>query len=369
MAEKYPFTNAEELKKNVSGVDINFEPENIESGNRRAAAYVKDLVSEEVWQLMIDHFNDTDNYNQPNQENENYLRLDNLVENMQFPLSNFTFFFHFIWLQVRIANDTVKLSDKQNTPYKYQEDEAKDQLLEAAHEGISDLIDFLNKEATQWSDWLPETEYATADVVKYGGNYYTANSDFTSGTEFTPANWTSKPAGEVIFKEWTNSLQYMQLKNEVFANYKEFDQYFGINRSAAFYVKARTIIHEVVVDHVYPRTGTLPNEKVTADATLLSKIKRYVAYSAMSIATLRMDYYLLPGSIRKNIDSEYTRKSLTEAKNVRESLSVALGNKADEYLNDIDLYLAQKDKTPDDKPYDKFKSTVTSDDKFSSMGI
>lgn len=369
MANKYPFSTTEELKKHVSGVDVGFEQENIESGKRRAASLVKDIVSVEVWDLMINHFN-SDNYNAADQQDENYQRLDELVEYFQFPMANFTFFFHFVWLQLRIGNDKITLTDKENSPYKYQEDEAKDQLLETAYEGINDLIDYLTTTATKWTVWAAETEYKTDDVVKNDGIYYVAVADHTSSAAFADdsANWTAKPESEIIFKEWTNSNQYQAYQNNLFTDYREFDQYISINRSAAFFVKVRTILNEVIVDNIEPRTGAI-DTKVKADEKLLNRIKRHVAYQVMAVAVLRLDYFLLPGSLRKNIDSEYTRKSLTEAKNVRESLSAALEKKATAYMHDIDLYLAQKNKTNDDKPYNTFKSSVTGDDKFSSIGI
>lgn len=369
MASKYPFVNTEDLKKNVSGVDVGFDQDNIESGKRRAASLVKVIVSDEVWDLMINHFN-SEHYNVAEQSNEIYMLLDELVEYFQFPLANFIFFFHFIWLQLRIGNDKITLTDKENSPYKYQEDEAKEQLLETAYEGMNDLIAFLNKNATKWTAWKAATNYKTGNIVKHDASYYVAATDHTSTDAFADdiAKWTVKPKSEIIFIEWTNSSQYQENQNNLFTDYREFDQYFSINRSAAFYVKVRTILNEVIADDIEPRTGEI-NDSVKGDDKLMNKVKRYVAYQVMAVAVLRLDYYLLPASLRKNIDSEYTRKSLTEAKNVRESLSAGLENKATGYLNDIDLYLSQKNKSPEDKPYDSFKNSVTGDDKFSSIGL
>ena len=367
---KYPFRTSEEIKKQVSGVDSGFEDVNIESGKRRAASHIKDIVSAGVYNLTMEHY-EGDNYNIGGQEDEQYLRLDLLVDHVQFAMAHFTFFYHFVWLQLRIANDTISLTDKENAPYKYQEDAAKEELLETAYEGVNDLIDFLDQESTKWTVWAASTVYKAGDIIKYEEKYYTASAGHTSSQDFATdaPNWEETGPDNIIFKEWTSSGQYAAQQNQLFNGYKEFDTYFGINRSAAFYVKAATIINEVIEDDIVPRTGDISGVKVRGDERLSKKIKKYVAYRTMSVAAIRMDYFSLPESLRKDVGNEYKQKSLTSEKTMREKTAQVIGNQAKGYLEEIDLYLAQKDKTPAERPYNKFKSKLTNNDKHCSIGI
>ena len=366
---KYPFKTTEELRNHFSGVDAGFEISNLNSGLRKAVSQVKDIVSSDVYTLMQNHY-ESSNYNQDGETDETYIRLNELVDYVQFPLAHFAFFFHFIWLQLRVGSDTLSVTDKENTPYKYQHDQAKDELLESAYSGINDLYDFLNEKATKWTAWAASTTYAVGDIVKNGENYYTANTAHTSSEDFATdsANWDATLSDNIIFKEWTNSEQYTDLGNDLFSSYREFDTYFGIDGSAAFYVKTRTIRNRAVEDDISPRAD-VTQATTKADTKLMKKIKLYVAFKTMADAALQLDYFLLPSSLRKDIDSEYTKKSLTEAKNMRDSTARILGMKAEEYLADIDIYIAQKGKEPDDSPYEQFESKVTEDDKHSSIGI
>lgn len=48
---------------------------------------------------------------------------------------------------------------------------------------------------TYKGDWQPSTAYKAHDLVTQGGILYAANADFTSGTDFTPVNWTAVSGG------------------------------------------------------------------------------------------------------------------------------------------------------------------------------
>lgn len=316
------FKTSEELKLVVSGMDIGFSRTNLTTGEKRAAGYLRDIITPEMYDKALEHYHSA-NYKK---QTEPETALDDLVTHVQFVMGNLTMFFHFIWLQLRIGNDTISLTDKDNVPYKYQTDEARNQLFETAAEGINELVDYLVKQAVKDP---PDTD----------------------------------------FNPWKNSSQYAAFKNQLFKSYREFDEYFGIDRSAAFFIKARTLINEVIADRIEPRVGKIekvlkPEEEgVEPDAKLIAKIKRAAAYCIIAEACTRFDYFWLPASIRGQIDNEYAKKNSTHQDFVRDKLTALYQNNANGYLADIDMYLAQKNKTPDEVPYGKFETRPNADDK------
>lgn len=310
------FKTSEELKEVVSGMDISFDRVNLSTGTKRAAGYLKDLVTKEIYTLALDHYH-SDDYMKTEDPDE---LKDNLVGHVQFVMGNLTMYFHFIWLQLRIANDTMSVTDKDNIPYKYQSDEAQNQLFETASEGINDLVDFLNENKGQ-------------------------------------------------FQPWEESEQFTAQKNLLFKDYKDFDKYFGIDRSAAFYIKARGILQEVLHESIEPRTGKVEKvlEADPEDKRMVEKIKRAAAYLVIGEACLRLDYFFLPSTIRGQIDNEYRKKEPIRQTTVRERLSALYREKGNGYLRDIDLYRAQKNAVAGDSPYKKFESVPDKGDKHVTM--
>lgn len=324
--EKTFFKTTEELKEAVSGMDIAFNRVNLSTGSKRAAGYLRDIITPGMYDKALAHYH-SDDY----QKQENPLvAMDNLVHHVQFVMGNLTMFFHFIWLQLRIGNDTISLTDKENVPYKYQTDEARNQLFETAAEGINDLVDFLVAEVT-------------------------------------------KETPDEAFNPWKDSSQYGAFKTLLFKNYREFDEYFGIERSAAFFIKARTLIAEAQNDHIEPRVGSIEKilkpvgEGVQPDTKLIAKIKRAAAYLTIAEACTRFDYFWLPASIRGQIDNEHAKKNASHQDFVREKLSALYRNNAEGHLNDVDMYLAQKNKVAADIPYGKFETKPNADDKHVTM--
>jgi len=375
---KYPFQTGEEIKSVASQIDISFDIENIDSSLILAANELKDIISKDIWDLMLTHYN-SENYNvdppaeppaEPEEEPIDYSLLDELVWKIQPALANLAFYHHFIWLMLRISNNsvTVMKGENETTAYKYQTDEAKEKLLEVTWVHINDLIDFLNDNATAWTDFAATTAYTKAALVRYSDAFYSAKEAFTSDDEFDAADWDEVSDDDVIFHEWTLSEQYTESQLLIFKDYKEFDKYYGIDRSASFFIHARFIVLEIIKDDIIPRTSDI---YTSTDDNLLRRVKRYLAYKTVSVALFRFDFFYLPGSIRRKVNNEYTSvtDAAVNADFVKTKLAAVLKNKADEYLMEIDHYLSSliTPEDEDDTVYTKFEHTPNADDKYVAM--
>ena len=434
MPYEIPFKDtATEIKPLISGITKGMELENISSSIKKAKSDIIDVVGEDIWELMINHYNDEDHYNQDNETNENYIRLNKLVKYIQDPLAHFALYRHFIWLIIRVSDTgvTVPDPDGERTAYKYLTDEAKNTLIANAWESINTLIEFLNKEATNYTeweketaymkdqivtnentyykaiadftsgatfssgdwteitksitatDWTKNTDYITGQIVRYDNTYYQAASNFTSGSVFTPGNWTelTEPS-EVVFWQWTESDQFTDSKNLLFEDHKDFHKYFGIDKSAYFFVKARYLILEIIEDDIQPVHDLATIYKQlkgsslsTQNNKILSKIKRYLAYETIARACLRFDYHEIPGSIRVTYDNEMKRSDKDKNPTfIKEKLSKAFANKAKEYLDKLERYLntltRKEDPEDTDTPTaiaDENVTELTDEDKFYSV--
>ncbi len=372
---KYPFQSSEELKEVISHIDIAFDLENIHSSMLLAANEMKDIIGEDVWDLMISHYN-SDNYEAEEGEGEgegeeedpipSYEQLDELVHLVQPALANFCLYHHFIWLQLRISNNSVTVikGENETAAFKYQTDEAKDKLLLTAWIQINDIIDFLNENATAWTEWEASTEYQADDIVYYEETFYKCTTPHTSSEEFEAENWEELESSDIAFHEWTLSEQYEELKQLIFSGYKDFDKYYGIDKSAAFYIRCRFIIDEIIQDDILPRES---NPWDSEDETLLRKIKRFLAYKTMATAIFRFDFWYLPGSLRKTINNEMLQNNrFRDVEIAKNNIYQKLLNKAEEYLMDVDHYISTQDEPEDDDEtiWSRYEIEYDDEDKF-----
>ncbi len=357
---KYPFITGEDLKKAASQINLNFDIDNIQSSLSLAANDLKDIVSQAVWDEMITYFNSGD-YN-PDGTTVN----DGLVNAFLAPLANMAMLHHFIWLQLNISNSgiTVTKSDHETAAFKYQTDEAKEKLLQSAWVETSNLIDFLNTKATVWTLWKAQTAYVLNQVVRQNNVFYKATAAFTSGDTFNAANWIQIADADVVLNEWTLSQQYTEQKTLIFTGYKDFDKYFSIDRNAAFYIRCRYLISEIIKEDIYPRLGT----KEITNEVMLIKVKRFLAYKTMALSVMRFDPFHLPVSIRQSIKNNMT-KANNDFNYLKEKYSAGIENRAARYLEELDMYREQKDvnEIPDPGPYDNYEQEYDDDQKFVSM--
>lgn len=362
MAKTEGFTTGNELKSYISGIDAAIDLQNIKSGLAQAAVDVKDIVSPEVYQLYIAYQDMTQG--QIDALTPEYKTLlDELTAFIRVPLAALAMYHHFVWLTIRVTNSGVVTtkSNNETAAYKYQTDEAKSALLQRAYAGFSDAIDFLTQKATPCTDFTANTKYAADACVRHLFKFYKANAGFTSAETFNASDWTEVPASAVFFNEWTFSDQKRESQELIFVNYREFDKYYGIDRSAAFYIKARHIIRRLALQHLTPRFGSL------VPAEYIDEAKFFVAFRTMAEAILYLDVNLLPESLRGPINNEMNKKG-GDVQFIRENLRNRLITDAGDYLKSIDLRRASAEQAVDDttNPADKFQVIADTDKKFYS---
>ncbi|MDA3912284.1 MAG: hypothetical protein PF448_13100 [Bacteroidales bacterium] len=362
MANIIPFKTGAELKTFLSGINITLDIGNIQSSFVKAIEDVSDVVSDDVWKLIIDHYN-SEHFG----DGGEYQKLDDLVKLAQYALANFGMFHHFIWLTISISNSsvTVKKSEDETTAYKYLTDEAKQSLIDTAWVFMTKLIEYLNANATVWTAWEKTTSYQADQIVRYNDTFYKANAQFTSGESFAVANWTVKPDSEVIFHKWTLSDQYTELQNEIFESYKDFQKYFDISRSAYFYAKLRHIINRVKDDYVNSRLF-----QKTSDSTVIRTLKRAVAYKTMSIATMEFDYFMLPKPLRVSIGNEMQKNArFRDVSHMKQVISERYNQIADQYFEEFEraVQIDRESESISEKVTQPYTTTLNEDKSHASM--
>jgi len=173
---------------------------------------------------------------------------------------------------------------------------------------------------------------------------------------------------EIELTEWTESTQRTSMQNPLFKDYKEFDTYFGIDRSATFYAKAATIIKEVFTKDVKSRVKW---EADKPSDELKTMLRQAAAFKIIAEACLRMDSFYLPGSVAGELDNEFNRSqnfnSYGSKAYVRERLAGVYNAKADNYFTQCDFNIAQENKTQADDPYTAAQVIPNEDNKHITM--
>jgi hypothetical protein len=303
--DKYPFGTIEELKESISQIDISLDISNLSSSLKLAARDLKDAISKDVYDLMMARYKgDTITPPQGDPPADPALELseaqgallDELVEMCQGAIANFAVYHHLIWLQIRLSNNgvTTLKNNNETTAFKYQTDEAKIKLLDRACLEITEIIDHLE-------------------------------------------------ANKTFYTQWVASSQYTYLQNLVIKSYRDFSEQYEISNNASFFIRTRFLQAEVIDDHILPR---IKLADLTNDVKLTKLTKKAVAFKTMAMAIKRFDYFLLPESIRKELGNEYFSSTrFRDIDLVKENLFGDLNTKGDEYLANIDMYLAAKTNT------------------------
>jgi hypothetical protein len=322
---KYPFLTGEDLKNSgLSDIDIAFNIENLDTGLRMAVTKLKHIISDAVFNAIMNHYN-SDAYQKPDPTADEKL-LDSLVLNMQYSLSPFAFLETFVWRRLRVKNSsiTVVKNDSEDRPYKYDLDEAKDSLYRIGWTFTTELFDLLN----------------------------------------TNINNAISP-----FAEWKISKQYIAMQALVIRDYKEFNEFYFIDHNAAFFVRAIGIQRQIIEEDINPRLKIIytvtEDDPVQTPDTVLKLIKSYLANMVMSRAAFSMDAYYLPDSLRNIIENEQYRKKGNNNQFVKEKLSANIAHEAKMILDKLDLELASLKELEEGESYtDEFESTYEDDDKF-----
>jgi hypothetical protein len=312
----YPFTTPEDYKSIVSVVDIDFQFENAGAGLFNAKEDVQDLISEEAWDELIEHFN-SDNYG----DGGIYARKDGAVAFLRYGFGHLSLYHNLPFIQVRISNNAITTykSQDETTAYKYQVDKLSEELLKLAWRNLSKLIVYMNDStATDFPAWF-------------------ASEQCTANTEL------------------------------IFSSYKEFDRIYGIDKNAAFFQKCVPNIRRGIEDFLDSRV----EDTTAADSDLTALFKQFLVYFSLSEAVEQFDYHFLPAPIRAQLNNEYSHKSGDKSQSdAREKLAGKFWQKAESYLRQIDIWIASQEEPADVDDYgplDHLQQNVEYDDKHFSL--
>lgn len=277
---KAPFKTSEDLKKAMSGIDLSLDIENIQSSLDRVPNDLLEVVGSLVYNDMITHFDTPKTENVPLWD-----ELLALCQKAMFPMAVYK---HFIWLQIRVSNKgiTTYKSDKETTAYRNQTDEAKESLLDAWSDYVSQIIDHLN-----------------------------ANLD--------------------IFTNWPSSSQYAAQSNLLFKDFREFSRIANIRPAdAAFYLRISDLINDIVTDEV---ESMLPGTVADLDdaTPLFRKIQKFAMYRAMSLSAVQFDITAMPKPMRQVLLNEMNTKNAQGFDYSKGKLSAHYKTEAETWLRKI----------------------------------
>jgi hypothetical protein len=136
---------AKEMKPKISGINLNFEYDNLESSLYKVAVKIPDTISQAMYNRLMDYFVAGD-IQEPDATALDYL---------QRAMLHFTIYEHMIYIILEISNDgiTTKKNDKATTAWKYQTDELNDNLISTAWFWMNLLIQYLNEHADEFPEW------------------------------------------------------------------------------------------------------------------------------------------------------------------------------------------------------------------------
>lgn len=291
-----------EIKPILSGIDVSIELSNINSAIEQATEFVKEIVSETIYDIAETHYK-SDDYKQTGFE-----ILDGLVFAFQKAIANYAFYVHFPFLSVRISNDSItrRQADGEQTAYKYQMDDVRNALVIAAYQYIDLLIKYLDANKTEITEWETTDEYKT-------------------------------------------------IRQTFFNSYKQYNRILEIGNNAFLFYQLAQIMNEIIVDELEPLYDftTIRTEYETLSETdltnrILGMVRRFLVYRSFATMLLRFDFNMIPKPYREQLDNEMTKSNRANAEIIaREKLSAIFNIKANSYLQDFESFIETQKRITD----------------------
>ena len=160
-----------------------------------------------------------------------------------------------------------------------------------------------------------------------------------------------------VFTDYAATDQYLLRQTLFIKNASEFKRYYGSVNSSYFFNNVIYIIEEIQNEKIKPRIEAFP---AITDVNMKWLIGKAIAYETLSRACLQLDYTELPQGLRNDISKEINQKNGKET-DIKIALSATFGNKADEYLLQIE---EANNETRNVGTYTLPQNTITETDKF-----
>ncbi len=166
---------------------------------------------------------------------------------------------------------------------------------------------------------------------------------------------------DTVFTDYAETDQYKLRQALFIKNSREFQRYYGAINSAYFFNNVVFIIEEVQNDEIKPRVKAFPD---ITDANMKFLIGKAIAYETLARACQQLDYTELPSGIRadvqKDTDSRTAKGMVTET-DLKKSITAFFRNKAATYF----LKIEEANNIPRNSgTYIMPESTLTEKDKF-----
>jgi hypothetical protein len=331
---KHPFTT-KKIKSYISALDIKLDAENIDDSIIIAANDIRGvLIPKELYDGLIDSEIVADPPADPPEEPaDNAEQIAEALERFRYCMAPLAIYKHFIWLQLRISNNgiTTYKGKDETTAFKYQADEAKQNLLIRFGVFFKEFIDYLEEN-------IPDP----AEAVPAEGESYTN-----------------------IFSYWANSDQKKEIDALLINSYREFDNYFQTEGDAAFFIRSR-LFQQEAYDEINAHIKISPIlEAETRDEPLIRKLKKASAYITLARAVFDWDMSYLPVTVQRIIISVNSK----EYEDTKRELSAKYRNIATDILKGIDIKNDADKAATDypDEPVTIKSPEVKQSDKFYSM--
>lgn len=274
----HPFT-AVSLKTYISGIDAAFEPENIADSLIMAGQDVKMLIPAALYDKLCETL--------PLLNNEVWTEAR---ERLRYCMAPLAFHKHFIWLQLRVSSNSITTvkSNSETTAFKYQADEAKENLLLRHGVFFKEMIDYFNEQAD-------------------------------------------------IITEWKTSDEKIELDSLFIKSYRDFDKHYNTNGDAAFFIRSRTIQQEAM-DEANAFTNLANVDKAVApdrDEVLILKLKKAIVYLTISRCIAEWADEYLPLPLRKNISEDTAKTKGATTDSTKTNLASKYATFAKSFLIDV----------------------------------
>ncbi len=281
----HPFTDVN-LKQYISGIDAAFESENIADSLIMAGQDVKTLIPPALYDKLCGTL--------PDDDTEVWAEAR---ERLRYCLAPLAFHKHFIWLQLRVSSNSITTvkSSSETTAFKYQTDEAKENLLLRHGVFFKEMIDYFNEQS-------------------------------------------------IIITEWADSNEKNELDALFIKNYRDFDKHYNTNADAAFFIRSRSIQQECadVVNASINLKALNATETPDRDEVLILKVKKAIVYLTINRCIAEWPDEILPSTLRRNIADEVGKTKGGSPDAAKTLLAAKYEAFAKQFLTDVQNRLVVK---------------------------
>jgi hypothetical protein len=290
---------SQELKQLIGFIFASIDFDNLKSYIDMAERDVRKIISREVFQKALDHYN-SDNYQvEADEDHPEYVVLDELVSKIQYPVAINAY------RNYAPSNDIthsdkgrqIFVSEEEKPAFEWQIEKDNENLLALYHKAVDILLEFLDEHID--------------DKVKTG--------DTDDETSLLP---------------WGTTREYEATRHLFINKADDFEKYFSIHRSRLVYLALVPSITRVQDGQIRPcfteqkydelKEQILDNDLSDTNKGILELACSALALFSMSVAIKRLSIELLPDGIFANYTTNVIKSRAASTKVDRNEVSINL---------------------------------------------